>query len=85
MRIISSKEFRDKQALYFDQADNGEEILVQRGRTKSYRIVPVTEFDTIIGKEFILEPDEDLKRAIPFEQFHADAKKHIHELYSQKK
>lgn len=85
MRRISSKEFRNNQALYFDQADNGEEILVQRGKTKSYRIVPIIEIDTIIEKEFILEPDNDLERAISFDRFLTGAKNHIHELYSRKK
>ena len=84
MIIVSSREFRDKQALYFDRIDSGEEILVQRGKTKSYRIIPVTEFDTVIGGEYILKPDEDLARAISLEEFAESAKKHIRELYSQK-
>lgn len=84
MIIVSSREFRDKQALYFDRIDSGEEILVQRGKNKSYKIVPVTDVDTVIGKEYLLEPDEDLERAIPFEEFVEGAKKHIKELYSQR-
>lgn len=84
MIIVSSREFRDKQALYFDRIDSGEEILVQRGKNKSYKIVPVTDVDTVISKKFLLEPDEDLKRAIPFEEFAEGAKKHIRELYSQR-
>jgi hypothetical protein len=51
MLVISSREFRDKQASYFNQVDKGVEILVQRGKNKSYKIVPVTEDDTLMSKE----------------------------------
>jgi len=68
MLVISSREFRDKQASYFDLADNGEEVLVQRGKNKSYKIVPVSEDDTVVKKEYILAPDEDLARAITAEE-----------------
>ena len=64
MLVVSSREFRDKQAMYLDQADEGKEILVQRGKNRSYRIVPITEDDTIVKKEHILTPDERLAQAI---------------------
>lgn len=64
MLVVSSREFRDKQAMYLDQADEGKEILVQRGKNRSYRIVPITEDDTIMKKEHILAPDERLAQAI---------------------
>ena len=51
MLVVSSREFRDKQASYFDQADEGVEILVQRGKNKSYKIVPVTDDDILMSKE----------------------------------
>lgn len=34
MLVISSREFREKQAMYLDHVDEGTEILVQRGKTK---------------------------------------------------
>lgn len=68
MLIISSREFRDNQASYLDRVDNGEEILLQRGKDKSYKIIPITEEDTVISKEYILSPDEDLQRAITGEE-----------------
>lgn len=85
MRIVSSTEFRDNQALYLDQADNGEEILIQRGRTKSYKIIPVTEFDTVIGKEYILEPDADFERAITMDELLQGVKVGIHEIFTSEK
>lgn len=85
MRIISSTEFRDNQALYLDQADNGEEILVQRGRTKSYKIIPVTDLDTVISKEYILEPDADFERAITMDELLQGVKADIHEMFKNKR
>ena len=62
MLVISSREFRDKQASYFKQADEGVEILVQRGKNKSYKIVPVTDDDTLMSKEaFFAMLDHSIK------------------------
>ncbi len=51
MLVISSREFREKQAEYFDRADKGEQIIVQRGKSKSYKIVAVSEDDAVMSKE----------------------------------
>lgn len=64
MLVVSSREFREKQAMYLDHVDQGNEIVVQRGKNKSYKIVPITENDTIVKKEHILAPDERLAQAI---------------------
>jgi antitoxin (DNA-binding transcriptional repressor) of toxin-antitoxin stability system len=45
MLVVSSREFREKQAYYFDRVDDGEEILIQRGKNRAYKIVPVTADD----------------------------------------
>jgi hypothetical protein len=58
---------------------------VRRGTDRSYKIVPVTEFDTIISKEYILEPDEDLARAITVKEFLAGAKEDIREIFREGK
>ncbi len=54
MKVISSREFREKQKSYFDQVDEGQELIVQRSKNRSYRIVPVTEDDTLMSKEKFL-------------------------------
>ncbi len=51
MVIVSSREFRDKQKSYLDKVDEGVEVLIQRGKNKSYRIVPVKEDDTLMSQE----------------------------------
>lgn len=51
MIIVSSREFRDKQKSYLDRVDEGAEILIRRGKNKSYKIVPVKEDDILMSKE----------------------------------
>ena len=51
MLVISTRDFRDKQKSYLDKIDEGLEVLIQRGKNKTYKIVPVTENDTVISKE----------------------------------
>ncbi len=59
MLVITSREFRENQASYFDRVDQGEEIMVQRKKNKAYRIIPVTEDDTLMSKEeFFAKLDE---------------------------
>ena len=45
MLVISSREFREKQKMYLDLADNNEQIIVQRGKSKAYLITPITDND----------------------------------------
>ena len=53
MLIISSREFRQNQKLYFEKVDQGEHIIVQRGKDKSYALTPVTENDMYFNAEMI--------------------------------
>ena len=45
MLVISSREFRQNQRLYFDKVDGGEQIIIHRGKDKSYVLTPVSEDD----------------------------------------
>jgi antitoxin YefM len=45
MLVISSREFRDNQKKYFDLVDQNEQVIVQRGKNKSYILSPITEID----------------------------------------
>ena len=51
MLVISTREFRDRQKSYLDKVDTGTEILIQRSKNKSYKIVPLTEDDTLMSKK----------------------------------
>lgn len=55
MLIISSREFRDNQKKYFDLVDNGEQVIVQRGKDRSYKLVPVTDSDVCMTEEEFYE------------------------------
>lgn len=68
MLVISSREFRDKQAEYMDRVDNGEQIIVQRGKNKAYAITPVKDKDIYMSQinmsEFI-SGEELIERLVP--------------------
>jgi len=51
MLVISTREFRDRQKSYLDKVDIGTEILIQRSKNKSYKIVPLTDDDTLMSKK----------------------------------
>lgn len=53
MLVISSREFRDKQAEYMDRADRGAQIIVQRGRDKAYSITPLKPTDIYINTQLL--------------------------------
>lgn len=55
MLIVSSREFREKQKSYLDQVDQGVEVLIQRGKNKSYRITALREDDTVMSQAEFLE------------------------------
>jgi hypothetical protein len=64
MIVISSREFRDNQKKYFDLIDRDEQIIVQRGKNKSYKLVPVEEDETLLTEaEFYAKIDRSIKQA----------------------
>ena len=84
MLIVSSGEFRANQKAYLDKVDDGQEVLIQRGKDKSYRIVPVMETDTVLrAEDFAREPDEELERAISGKEFKRRVLAHINALYDK--
>ncbi len=53
MLVISSREFRQNQKLYFERADKGEQIIVQRGKDKAYALTPINENDAYFDAQMI--------------------------------
>lgn len=84
MLVISTREFREKQGAYLSLAKKGEDVILKSRGSGSFKLVPVAESDMLIDKRYILKPDEDLARAMPFEKFVEGAKNHIRELYKGK-
>jgi hypothetical protein len=68
MLVISMKEFRSNQNKYLGLAKEGEKVILKSRENGNFALTPVTEFTTTIPKEYVLEPDEDLDRAITGEK-----------------
>jgi hypothetical protein len=63
MLVISSREFRDNQAQYFNRIDNGEQIIIQRGKDKAYSIHTVLEDDLYFTPEMIRKIEHSMQQA----------------------
>jgi antitoxin YefM len=53
MLVISSREFRQNQKVYFEKVDKGEQIIVQRGKNKAYTLTPVNDDDVYFNAEMV--------------------------------
>jgi len=62
MLVISSREFRQNQKMYFERADQGEQIIVQRGKDKSYALTPIGEDDLYFNAEMVKRIKESMKQ-----------------------
>ncbi len=62
MLVISSREFRQNQKMYFERADKGEQIIVQRGKDRAYALTPVEEEDMYFNSEMVELIKESLKQ-----------------------
>jgi antitoxin YefM len=45
MYVISSREFRENQKMYLDLVDKNEQVIVQRGKNKAYKLTAITDTD----------------------------------------
>ncbi len=61
MLVISSREFRQNQKEYFDKVDNGEHIILQRGKDKAYALTPVSENDLYFNAEMVKRIKQSLQ------------------------
>lgn len=55
MIMISSREFKNNQKKYFDLIDNGEQVIIQRGKVHFYKLIPVTSGDACMTEEEFYE------------------------------
>ncbi len=51
MLVISTREFRDKQGKYLSMAAKGEAIVLKSRGKGSFKLVPVSDDDTLMSKE----------------------------------
>ena len=62
MLIISSREFRQNQRIYFEKVDNGEQVIVQRGKDKAYALTPVTGDDIYFNAEMVEKINQSIEQ-----------------------
>lgn len=68
MIVISMREFRTNQSKYLGLAKSGKEIILKSRKNGSFALTPISEYTTLIPKGYVLEPDNDLKKAITGEE-----------------
>ncbi len=62
MLVVSSREFRQNQKMYFERADQGEQIIVQRGKDRSYALTPVGEDDLYFNAAMVKRIKESISQ-----------------------
>jgi hypothetical protein len=82
MTIVSSKEFASNQTKYYNLAIN-EDVAIRRGKSMYHLIYKSVE-NKNVPEQPILEPDNDLRRAITVEHLREKMHKRIHELFTEK-
>ena len=80
MVIISSREFRQHQKEYFERVDNGEHIIVQRGKDKAYALTPITPNDMYFNAAMLKRLKDSLEQIENGENVEFSSSKEISEL-----
>jgi len=82
MTLVSSKEFATKPAKYYNLAQN-EQVVIRRGKSRyhlAYTPIPIEKNP----QQPILEPDENLRRAITAEELLDRIHKDIHNKFKNR-
>lgn len=61
MIIVSAREFRGEQSKFFEQAKKGDDVVVKSRNYGSFKLVPISDDDTLMSKEAFYE---QIERAI---------------------
>ena len=51
MLVISTRQFRENQCQYLSRAINGEDVILKSRKSGSFKLVPVSDDDTLMSKE----------------------------------
>ena len=68
MIVVSTREFRANQGKYLNMVKNGTGLVLKSRENGSFALTHITEYHTILPKEYVLPPDEELARAITGEE-----------------
>jgi len=80
MLIVSSREFRQNQRKYFDKVDKGEQIIVQRGKDKSYALTPIGDKDMYFNEKMVKRIKKSVKQAEKGDYIEVSTSKEIKDL-----
>lgn len=80
MVVVSSREFRQNQKLYFEMVDNGEQIIVQRGKNKTYALTPINLEDNYFNPTMLKRIQESLDQIKNGQSKQISTKEEINEL-----
>jgi antitoxin (DNA-binding transcriptional repressor) of toxin-antitoxin stability system len=64
MLVTSTREFREKQGQFLGRVAKGEDLVLLSRKFGSFKIIPVTEDDTLMSKEDFFAKLEKSKREI---------------------
>ena len=78
MQVVSSTEFATHQDKYFDMAVN-HDVCIKRGQ-KTFRII----YEPTVEEQPILQPDDDLRRAITIDELKERMHESIHKFFADK-
>jgi len=81
MTVVSSKEFATNQPKYYNLAIN-EDVIIKRG-SKMFHLLYKPIEKSNIAQQPILEPDDDLRRAISIDEIREKVHMRIHELFKK--
>jgi len=82
MTVVSSKEFVTNQKKYFDLAAN-EKVAIKRGKNMYHLTYAPLRVETY-PEQPILEPDDNLRSAITFDELLERTYEDIHQMFAKK-
>lgn len=76
---VTSREFREKQKAIFDKADNGEKIIIKRGKKQAYVLTPISADDLYFSPEMLEKIEASKKEAEQGEVIKVNSKEKLKE------
>ena len=81
MLIISTRDFREKQGECLRMVKNGKDTVLKSRNNGSFIITPITDDDSLVKREHILAPDNELARAITMDELLLGVKDDLREMF----
>ena len=82
MTVVSSKEFASRPTKYYNLAQN-EQVVIKRGKNEFYLMYKPLSVETY-PEQPILEPDDNLRRAITADELLSRIHKDIHDKFENR-